>query len=334
MASRKSSNNSNINNNNVQISDKEFTMNANFALINTDGVELDLTKIAEYANDDSFRERELDEQVAFIMEGHLLDEADLFITKMHESSEVFNGRNLKTYESQRILGAFANLMRFKRYSGLVEIAGHVFQSNPGMHFYSSPASGFESVLGIAKWDSPLGKLLRTPEPPAWANKWMNVRQRNGDIRLVTNTVTNQQVSHDFVDLLMTQNVRVWVAPIRRYLAAMLLQLLDLNDDRAGRQQQTEWKRSEVTRNFVKEANRRDEVEVSGAPKAETVNTAPVVTVIRIKGTSRKLDLSELEVGKRYGIWYNDNMKMLSLVYNPQTAVRFQTAASEGYLLTE
>lgn len=217
---------------------KENNMNRFFSLHtnnSNDVTDSVITKVSEYWN--VSKEAKLDLDIVVKNIADMLAEVNFVSIHIHGTEKLEMIGREHSVSSKFALGAVNRLVRHHLYSGEILLGSKQFSSRSGLHLFNNQhLEDFEAWgVGLMKIDQPEGAIL--PCAPiklnAWENMaWCQINRRNGAYfasRINKDALITRQGVNDFVDLAMLKDFSVWVAPIRQWFAALLIQWVEPDD---------------------------------------------------------------------------------------------------------
>jgi len=299
---------------------KENHMNNRFFSLHTstneDITDALIAKVSEYW--ETCKAAEYDFSVVEANVAKMLDEAKLCkvrITIHDDEKHVQIGRD-NGYAAKGAVGAANRLIRFGLYNGSFEYMGKTYESRPGLHLFNNQHSDeFEAhhvgVMAIQQEKGALVPCLPVKLNPWERNVgWCAVNRRNKTYyasRLGERDITQGTVN-DYVDLLMTSNVEVWIAANRLWFAPALITWIEQDDvlakqifDDKTSTAKAKNERKAETREAVTNSKHRimTEEEALGEPKAEPKEVAPIM--LRVIGSMGKIDVRS-KVGETLDVY--------------------------------
>ena len=233
-----------------------------------------------------------------------------------------------TYDAKAVLGAITNLIRFGKYNGTIGNGTMTYRSGVGLHIFTKVREGFANDIGLihethplfTEWDMPARTIAEMP--------WYVLRQRGTSIfpvKLQEGMIVRSR-SHDWIDLLLTKDVSVWVAPIRRLLAIICMEWVMSDTDALELQSE-----KIAAKNAGRQMWSTHHKIVDADPATGELKTEALPIVLKIFGTNETKPVEEL-VGKVGQVYLRNASTSAKIGIPKEIAVNdfWKTVSSSGY----
>jgi hypothetical protein len=263
---------------------------------------------------------------------------NIFVTTLHPNTVPYFVDE-RSYEGTSALGAVTNTVLHQTYSGTI---GDEIGTQKGCHVFNSSET-FEHVCAVVKKDSAVWDMIPVkPNVNVFDPQWLALVDRNGSkfLRRLTGNeqgdINRQTRCHDYVDLLLERDLRIWVAPIRKLLAAHLMSWL--TPDKASEFRRNGYDNAQAkqevrtieSKHKLVNADLKSEEEMLSEPKE--VEALPIVMcVFKSKNT---VDVRTL-VGKTVDVYMKPSSFSpfsSNLSVTESNLWKFQDLSKAGYLI--